>query len=228
MYNFYMNVYAAIILCFIPFVTVFLLLKIFIDEISLVKELIACALGLLALIPITVLQYSFGDFFSIKGQMFFALILRAIFLYGLIEEGFKCASLFLMPIKKISLKEMFCYGLISGLFLGCFESVIYVLSSIQKASVHSGEILLYLIYIRTFTSMVVHAFTAGLLAMFTYSVKNKIVRVSAVIYPIILHGLYDFFTIMPKPMNFFAYIIILLLILECRISYVRIKEQITK
>lgn len=226
MYNFYMNVYAAIILCFIPFVTVFILLKILVDEISIVKELIACALGLLALIPITVLQFCFGDFFQVKGQMFFSVLLRAIFLYGLIEEGFKCGALFLMPVKKINLKEMFFYGLIAGLFLGSFESVIYVLSSIQKASAHGGQILLYLIYIRTFTSIVIHAFAAGLLAMFVFSVKNKVTRVSAVIYPIVLHGLYDFFAIMPKPMSIFSYVIILLLILECRITYVRIKERL--
>lgn len=221
-----MNVYAAIILCFIPFVTVFVLLKILVDEISIVKELIACALGLFALIPITVLQYSFGDFFQIKGQMFFSLLMRAILLYGLIEEGFKCAALCLMPVKKISLKEMFWYGLLAGLFLGCFESVIYILSSIQKASAHGGTVLLNLIYLRSFTSIVIHAFAAGLLAMFIYSAKNKCIRISALIYPILLHGLYDFFAIMPKPMNIFSYVIILLLILECRITYVRIKERI--
>ncbi|MBQ0002879.1 MAG: PrsW family intramembrane metalloprotease [Treponema sp.] len=222
-----MNVYAAIILCFIPFITVFLLLKIFIDEISITKELIACALGLLALIPITVLQYSFGDFFQIKGRMFFALLFRAILLYGLIEEGFKCAALFLLPVKKCNLKEIFFYGLLAGLFLGCFESVIYILSSIQKASAHSGTVLLYLIYIRSFTSILIHAFAAGLLAMFVYSVKNKCIRVSALVYPVLLHGLYDFFVIMPKPMNIFSYVIILLLLLECRISYVRIKERLS-
>lgn len=221
-----MNVYAAIILCFIPFVAVFILLKILIDEISIVKELIACALGLLALIPITILQYSFGDFFQIKGQTFFVLLFRAILLYGLIEEGFKCAVLCLMPVKKVSLKEIFWYGLLAGLFLGSFESVIYVLSSIQKASLHSGTILLNLIYIRTFTSILIHAFAAGLLAMFVYSVKNRNIRFSALVYAILLHGLYDFFAIMPKPMNNFSYVIILLLLLECRITYVRIKERI--
>ncbi|MBP5402093.1 MAG: PrsW family intramembrane metalloprotease [Treponema sp.] len=217
-----MNIYAPIILCFIPLITVFLLFKILIDGISIVKELTACLIGLIALIPITVLQFFVGDHFSVKNQTFFMLLLRAVLLYGFIEEGIKCGTLFLFPKKNINLKQMFLYSLLAGLFLGCFESVVYTINSIQKASLSGGEILLHMIYLRSFTSIAIHTFAAGLLGMFVYSVKIKEIKWNALVYAIMLHGLYDFFAIMPSPINLFSYVAILLLIVECRIVYARL------
>lgn len=223
-----MNVYATIILCFIPFVTVFLLFKILISEISIVKELFACLVGLLAVIPIAFIQFFTGDFFMLNNQMMFSLLIRAIFLYGIVEEGIKCCFLFLFPMKKINLKLVFVYSILAGLFLGSFESVIYVINSIQNASSRSGEVLLNMIYLRTFTSLVIHALCAGLLGLFVCSVKEKVYFWRCLIYAILIHGLYDFFAVMPSPMNIFSYVLIVLLILECRISFVRIREKIEK
>lgn len=219
-----MNVYSAIILCFVPFVTVFLLAKILIDDVSIVKELCACVLGLIAVLPVTVLQFFCGDLLLFKGSMFLSVLFRALVLYGLIEEGIKCGTLFLFPVKNESVKLVFVYSLIAGLFLGCFESVIYLINAIQKAVNRGGEILLHMIYLRTFTSIVIHTFCAGLLGMFVYSAKNKKPMWGAVFYAVLLHGLYDFFAIMQKPINYFSYAAILLLILQCRIFYVRAKE----
>ena len=81
-----MNIYSAIILCFVPLVTVFLLLKILVESISIVKELLACLIGLIAVIPITVLQFCFGDLLLFKNNLFFSLLFRSVVLYGLIEE----------------------------------------------------------------------------------------------------------------------------------------------
>lgn len=220
-----MNVYSAIILCFIPFLTAFALFKILVDDISVIKELIACLVGLIALIPITVIQQLCGELFIFKDQAFFSLLIRALILYGMIEEGIKCATLFIFPKKNINAKQMFFYAMLAGLFLGCFESVVYLVNSIQKASSRGGEVLLYMIYIRTFTSIVIHTFCAGLSGLFVYSVYKKKPRWSAFVYTVVIHGLYDFFWIMPKPMNLFSFVAILLLIVECRICYVRVKES---
>lgn len=220
-----MNIYAAIILCFIPVAAVFILFRILIAGMTVGKELLACLIGLAALVPITLLQFFFGDFFVLNDKVVFSILFRALILYGLIEEGIKCAALFLFPVKNITLKQMFFYAFLAGLFLGCFESVIYLVNSIQKADARGGEVLLYMIYLRTFTAVVIHSFCAGLLGIFVYSVKKKKYMWTALLYAVLIHGLYDFFVIMPSPMNYFSYVTILLLLLECRISYVRLKEK---
>lgn len=223
-----MNIYATIILCFIPFITVFLLFTILISEITIVKELFACLVGLLALIPIAFIQFFTGDFFVVNNQMVFSILIRAIFLYGIVEEGIKCCLLFIFPMKSINLKLVFVYSILAGLFLGSFESVVYVINSIQNASSRSGEVLLNMIYLRTFTSLVIHSLCAGLLGLFVFSVKRKVYFWRALIYAILIHGLYDFFAIMPGALNIFSYVIIILLVLECRINYVKISERIKK
>lgn len=219
-----MNIYATIILCFIPFIAVFLLFKIFNNKISVVKELLASLIGLIAVVPITFLQFFCGDFLLFKDNLLLSLLFRAIVLYGLVEEGIKCGCLFIFPTKKVNGKLMFLYSLLAGLFLGSFESVIYVITSIQNATTARGQVLLHLIYLRTFTSIVVHTFCAGLLGLFVYSVKNKKKMVGAVVTAVLMHGLYDFFTVMNKPINYFAYVTIVLLILECKIYYDRVKK----
>ena len=140
------------------------------------------------------------------------------------QHLFKCGTLFLFPAKNISLKHMFLYSLLAGLFLGCFESVIYIINSIQKASARSGEVLLYMIYLRSFTSIIIHTFAAGLVGMFVYAAKRKQLRFSALGYAVVLHGIYDFFAIMPSPLNLFSYVAIILLIVECRIVYLRLNQ----
>lgn len=223
-----MDIYATIILCFIPFCAVFVLFKILIQDFSIVKELYACLIGLIALIPIAIIQFISGNFFLVKNSMFFSLLVRAIILYGIIEEGIKCIVLFLFPTKKSNLKLMFFYSVLAGLFLGSFESVVYVINSVQKASSYGGEVLLNMIYLRTFTSIVIHTFASGLLGIFVYSVKNKKIYWKALIYPIFLHGVYDFFVLMQVPLNLFSYIAILLLLIECRVSYVAVRDLVDK
>lgn len=207
-----------------PLVTVFLLLKILVDDISIVKELLACLIGLIAVIPITVLQFFCGELLLFKNNLFLSLLFRAIILYGLIEEGIKGGTLMLFPVKKINGRLMFYYSLLAGLFLGSFESVIYVLNAIQNATSSRGEVLLHLIYLRSFTAMAIHTFCSALLGMFVYGIKNKNVMIGAVLSAVFLHGLYDFFVLMNKPLNYFAFAAIALLLLECRLYYVRVKK----
>ena len=218
-----MEIYSAIILCFIPLITTVILIKILVKEIKIAKELLACLLGIVSLLPIVFFQYLFGKFNALNA---YTLLLRAILLYGLIEEGIKGAVLFLFPTKKVSLKEFFLYGIISGMILGCFESVVYLNNSIQIAQQKSGEVLLHLIYVRTFTSMAVHTLCSGLLSIFVYSVKKKKIMISSLIYAILLHGLYDFFAIMPGVLNIFSYVMILFIALECRINYIKLQNAL--
>lgn len=219
-----MDIYSVIILCFIPLITVFLLLKILVNGISVVKKLMACLIGLISLIPITVLQFFCGEVILFKNNIMFSLLFRAIILYGLIEEGIKGGALFLFPAKKVNGKLMYCYSMLAGLFLGSFESVIYVLHAIQNATNSRGEILFHMIFLRSFTAIVIHTFCSALLGLFVYGVKNKNVMVGAVINAVLLHGIYDFFAIMNPPFNWFSYAAIGLLLIQNRIYYIRIKK----
>lgn len=219
-----MDILVPIILCFIPFITVLLLLKILVDGISIIKELFICSIILIAVIPVSVLQFFFGPWMPLTNVGASSVLIRAVILFGLIEEGIKCSTLLLFPVKKIDSKKMFWYSLLAGLFFGSFESVIYVLHAIQNAS-SRGELLLNMIYIRSFTSLLVHGFAAGMLGLFVYTFKKtKKVMLGAVLSPIILHGIYDFFAIMNAPLNYFSYVTILLLLVECRVYYIKAKE----
>ena len=120
-----MNVYAPIILCFVPFVTMFALFAILVPGFSVIKGLVASLAGLLALIPITVAQ------FLIPGMRLFGqssaggILLYSIVFLGLVEECFKALLLFIVGAKEEKLSRWFCYSLLAGMIFGCFESVIY-------------------------------------------------------------------------------------------------------
>ena len=87
-----MNVYAPIILCFVPFVTMFALFAILVPGISVAKQFIASLAGLLALVPITVAQ------FLIPGMRLFGQSKAlSILLYSIVFLGLKTGVILCFP-----------------------------------------------------------------------------------------------------------------------------------
>ena len=217
-----MNVYAPIILCFVPFVTMFALLTILVPKISVVKELVASLAGLLALIPITLAQ------FLIPGMRLFGqssaggILLYSIVFLGLVEECFKALLLFIVGAKEEKIGCWFCYSLLAGMIFGCFESVIYFFLNIQTIG---HGVTLNLIYLRMFTAVLVHTLCAGLGGFTVYYFKNIRRNVWPLLNAILIHGLYDYFVSFDTYVKFFCIIVILSAAIKCRVCFLQIAEE---
>ena len=220
-----MNVYAPMLLCLVPLIATFLLLAILVPGISILRELIAVLAGLLALVPIVILQFLFlgGRLeFFIRANLFFSIIHSLIF-FGLIEEGMKTVSLLILKARGENLKIYFAYSILAGMALGCFESVVYLLSFLGRHS-HNPAEFLQMIFLRMVTSLVIHTLCAGLGGLCIFGNKNLRRDFSPLIFAIFIHGIYDFFAASAFPLKYFSVAAILLAILECRIFYLRIRE----
>ena len=217
-----MNVYAPIILCFVPFVTMFALFTILVPKISVVKELVASLAGLLALIPITLAQ------FMIPGMRLFGqssaggILLYSIVFLGLVEECFKALLLFIVGAKEEKLSCWFCYSLLAGMIFGCFESVIYFFLNIQTIG---HGVTLNLIYLRMFTAVLVHTLCAGLGGFTVYYFKNIRRNVWPLLNAVLIHGLYDYFVSFDTYVKFFCIIVILSAAIKCRVCFLQIAEE---
>ena len=102
--------------------------------------------------------------------------------------------------------------------LGCFESAIYFLQHLQQANTIGAHLIYVQMFERMFTSDAVHALCAGLGGLFIRSVKRMRIDIAAVLFAPLLHGLYDFFALYDD-FKRFSVAAILLLAVQCRISY---------
>ncbi|MBO7123045.1 MAG: PrsW family intramembrane metalloprotease [Treponema sp.] len=217
-----MNVYAPIILCFVPFVTMFALFKILVPGFSAIKGLVASLAGLLALIPITIVQ------FAVPGMRLFgrsgaiSIILYSIVFLGLVEECFKALLLFIVGAKEEKLSHWFCYSLLAGLIFGSFESVIYFLLDMQNIG---HGVTLNLIYLRMITAVLIHTLCAGLGGFTVYYCKNLRWNVWPLLNAVLIHGLYDYFVSFDTNVKFFCAIVILSAAIKCRVCYMQILEE---
>jgi hypothetical protein len=218
-----MNIYAALALCFVPYIVIFLLIKT-IGHIKITIGLFASLLGLLAVLPITFLQFYIAEIPVFKGGGWSSELLKAILFNGLIEESLKMAVLFLLPSKKNTLGKFFGCALLCGLSLGCFESAIYFLQHLQHANALGASLLYKEIFIRMFTTDFLHMFCAGLSGLFVWSVKHHKTDAMAIAYPVLLHGLYNFFALYDY-FHWFAVVAILFAAVECRIRYTNQEEE---
>lgn len=218
-----MNIYAALALCFVPYVIIFLLIKI-IGHIKISIGLLASLLGLIAVLPITFLQFYIAGIPFFKGDGWSSELLKAVLFNGLIEESLKMIVLFLLPSQKTTLGKFFGCALLCGLSLGCFESAIYFLQHLQHANVLGASLLYKEIFIRMFTTDFLHMFCAGLSGLFVWSVKHHKIDMMALVYPILLHGLYNFFALYDT-FRWFAVATILFAAVECRIRYANQDEE---
>lgn len=218
-----MNVYAPIILCFVPFVTMFALFAILVPEFSAPKGLVASLAGLLALVPITIAQFLIPGMRLFGQSKALSILLYSIVFLGLVEECFKALALFVVGAKGERVSHWFCYSLLAGMVFGCFESVIYFLQDFQNIG---HGVTLNLIYLRMFTAVLVHTLCAGLGGFTIYYCKNLGWNVWPLLNAVLIHGLYDYFVSFNTPVRFFCVIVILSAVIKCRVCFLRAQEEL--
>ena len=214
------------ILCFIPLI-LFLLILIFTSKIKIVHLVIACLLGLLTVLPVSLIQYFVPGFPFLSQIPVLASLMQAFIIYGLIEEAFKTAFIIPLPYKNYTKLQCFLLACLAGISLACFESSVYFFIHLNMANEKGAQLLYSKIFVRIITADILHTACAGLNGLFLYSIRQKNKKISILIFSIALHGLYDFFAGMQGNLQWFAIPVILLAVLECRIKYtsLQINEQ---
>lgn len=225
--NMNLNVYAPMLLCLVPLVTTFLLFAILVPRISVLREFFAVLAGLLAFVPIVVLQFLFlgGRLEILMRANLFLSIIHSLVFFGLIEEGVKAASLLVLKARGESLRNFFAYSILAGMALGCFESVVYLLTALGTRPQVSAEFL-QMIFLRMTTALMIHTLCAGLGGLCIFYSKNIRRNFSPLVFAIVIHGIYDFFAANAYPLKYFSVAVILLAVLECRIFYLRTRENL--
>ena len=214
----------AIVFCFLPII-IAIIVFILKDKIKATHMLLACLFGLLAVLPISFIQFFIPGFESSFSSVILYSLLKSFILYGLIEEIFKMLLLLPIPHKNNSLKNFILLAFTMGLTLGCFESAVYFFDHMQTAAAKGAELLYGQIFIRIFTSDIIHMCCTGLSGLFIYSWRKGTKKVSPLVWAIILHGIYDFFAGFNSGLKYFSIVVVLLSIAECRIKYLDLKKS---
>ena len=128
---------------------------------------------------------------------------------GVVEETIKMAVFFLFPSKKMSMKVFFACAVLSGLSLGCFETLIYIASGIKNLE------------LRLLTAVVIHSCCAGLSGLFVFNLKNGSLKIYPFVLAVFLHGIYNYFAgfKMDSMFFWFSLVVVLVAVVECRIRY---------
>ena len=228
----------GIAICFVP---LFLALCIFTFgfKLKITHQLIAVMLGLIAVLPISFIQYFLPELPGAGINPILHTLLKSLLLYGLIEELFKALILFLLPHKMYDetpdssegknsgLRNFLFLAFVTGLALGCFESVVYYFDHLQLANSRHATLLYGQIAVRIFTSDIIHMMCTGLCGLFIYSCRNKPSHVSFLVVAVLLHGIYDFFAGFSTTSNlrWFSVAVVLMAIIECRVKYTSLKSE---
>ncbi|MCR5217802.1 PrsW family glutamic-type intramembrane protease [Treponema sp.] len=201
---------AVIYLSFFPVIFFCAVLSLSIKEFKPVYGILACVLGLVALIPIEIIQFTINSNvnFTLASMQ---LLLKCLLVNGLVEETAKMAVLFALPAKKLNKASFFWCAALSGLALGCYELFIYLVLNL-----HFQNALL-----RFLTAVIIHTACSALSGLFVYSVKAKKFSPFPFICAILFHGIYDYFAGFPKNTVFFyfSFIVIIFALIECRAIY---------
>ena len=214
----------GIILCFLPLI-VALVIFTFGFKLNFFHQIVAVLIGLLTVIPISFIQFFLPDIpFLLKFPLWNTLF-KSLVIYGFVEELIKMFMTVLLPHKKSSTLQFLFLAFLMGISLGCFESVVYFLDHLQKANAKGAQLLYSQIFMRIFTSDIIHLTCAGLGGLFVVSCRQKKAKISLFIFSVMLHGFYDFFAGFANFFKYFSIIVIFLAIAECRIKYLSLKQQ---
>ena len=218
----------GIALCFVPLI---LAIVIFTTgyKLKLTHQLIAVFLGLIAVLPISFIQFFLPELPGIGFSPILHALLKSLLLYGLVEELFKTLILIFLPKKNLTeaceSREFLQLAFVAGLALGCFESVVYYFDHLQIANSRGATLLYGQIAVRIFTSDIIHMMCTGLCGLFIYTCRNKPTRVSFLIVAVLLHGVYDFFAGFAGNIRWFSVAVVLMAIAECRIKYTSLQNN---
>ena len=212
----------GLILCFVPLILVIALFT-FVYKLKLIYQLIAVFLGLIAVLPISFIQFFLPELPGVGFSPILHALLKSLLLYGLIEELFKTLILIFLPHKNLSesteARDFLQLAFVAGLALGCFESVVYYFDHLQIANSRGATLLYGQIAVRIMTSDVIHMTCTGLCGLFIYSCRKAPRHTSFLIIAVLLHGIYDFFAGFANDLRWFSVAVVLMAIIECRIKY---------
>ena len=212
----------GLILCFVPLILVIALFT-FVYKLKLIYQLIAVFLGLIAVLPISFIQFFLPELPGVGFSPILHALLKSLLLYGLIEELFKTLILIFLPHKNLSesteARDFLQLAFVAGLALGCFESVVYYFDHLQIANSRGATLLYGQIAVRIMTSDVIHMTCTGLCGLFIYSCRKAPRHTSFLVIAVLLHGIYDFFAGFANDLRWFSVAVVLMAIIECRIKY---------
>lgn len=208
----------GIFFCFLPLAAAILIFS-FCFKLNFLYQVIAVLIGLAAVIPISFIQFFFPNIPFLVQYPIWHTVFKSIIVYGFIEEFIKMIFAFLLPNKKLDTLNFLFLAFLTGLSLGCFESVVYFLEHLQNANSKGAELLYSQIFLRIFTSDIIHLTCAGLSGLFICTVRQKAAKPSIFVISVLLHGFYDFFAGFSNFFRFFSFVVVILALVECRIKY---------
>ena len=173
-----------IVLCFVPLLTVEIILIIRCKKEFALLLQVAVLLGLVSLIPATLIQTLSSKL--LLGKLLTKSALPELLVYsllinGFVEEAAKAGCLFFLPFKKISFTQLLLLAAVAGLSFASFETVIYLI----RGSKH--------FFVRFFTAEMLHVACTVCSAVTVWTLKAKAAKFSWFIRACLLHGLYNFF-----------------------------------
>ena len=216
--------YLGIVLCFIPLILMFII-DTFCFKLEALHQLFAILLGLFAVLPISFIQYFLPGIKFLEAMPVLYSLLKSIILYGLVEEMVKMLLFLPLPHKDYTEFKTLMLAFIFGAAIASFESVVYFLTYLQNSQITGGKLLYGSIFLRIFSSDIIHICCTGLCALFVYTLRNKPAKISILVTAILLHGIYDFFAGFTNGLRWFSVPVILLTIAECRIKYTSLQTE---
>ena len=219
------------ILCFVPLLFAFCLFT-FVFKLKISHQLLAVLLGLAIVFPISVIQYVVPTTNVFQNMPIVGTMLKSLIIYGLVEELFK--TIVLVPVlstksikEEYSALQLLFLSFLLGLSLACFESLVYLFDRLQIANNKGAQLLYHHIFLRIFTSDLIHMSCAGLCGLFVISKRynNNKSKISYLFLAILLHGIYDFFAGFQNNLKYFSYFVVLLALIECRVKYTALTKK---
>lgn len=199
----------SVLLCFLPLILCFCVFCLAVDGFKLRYGLWSSLLGLLSVVPIALVQFLILSLPIFTSNTLASVLVTAMVFNGLVEEGLKMLCMLLLPSRKTEFPVFFCMALLTGLALGCFETVIYLFAGQQEIGV------------RMATAVLIHVFCAGLSGIYVWLFRQRRTRTSPFVLAAVLHGAYNFFAGFSGGYRWFSVLAIAMAALECRIWYAK-------
>ena len=203
-------------MCFLPLLLCFFICCVSVVGFKFRYGLWYSFLGLISVIPIALVQFFILNLPIFTANTLISVLVTAMIFNGLVEESLKMISMFFLPSKKVDFPVFFSMALLTGLALGCFETVIYLFAGQQE------------IGLRMITAVLIHTFCAGLSGCYVWFFRKRQPKNTPFIFAALLHGAYNFFAGFSGSYRWFAILAIIMAGLECRIWYVKAKQEISE
>jgi RsiW-degrading membrane proteinase PrsW (M82 family) len=200
-------------LCFAPLLVLLPLCVRFVQGLKITQALLTVLLGLLALIPVVLLQFVIRPLPLFDSRHLLAILITALLLNGIIEESIKMLCVSFLPTTKAALPVCTASSAILGLTLGCFETVIYLAAGQQN------------ILLRLCTAGVIHTLCAVLSGFTLWTLKHGRRRFMPFFYAVTVHGVHNFFAGFSGPLWWFSVAAICFGAIECRVWYQKLSTD---